>query len=206
MEFVAWAEAVLGSSWPARVFVRSRSTDMLQTSHTPQKMMPCDGTSSVATVHLSISQHQTVHANPSSVSWLPLRIVHILAFVQRVFLGKGVSFVTCQQCETRRGFTLPFWEGVGSVTLCRAVRVALAPQSLEDVLSKMKQLKSLAPSLLSSFPVDPWREEHALRLCCEPCQSCFDDAPPSLPMPSPRVAWIAQARPGSTSTLNGSFS
>ena len=38
-------------------------------------------------------------------------------------------------------------------------------------------------------------------LCCAPCQRGFDDAPPSLPMPSPRVAWIALTRPGSTSTL-----
>ena len=46
----------------AGFFVRSRSTDMLQASHRPQKMMPCSGTSLVATVDLSISQHQTVHA------------------------------------------------------------------------------------------------------------------------------------------------
>ena len=36
-------------------FFSSRSTDMLQASHKPQKMMPCSGTSSVATVYLSIS-------------------------------------------------------------------------------------------------------------------------------------------------------
>ena len=45
------------------------------------------------------------------MSGLPLGIAHFFAFVQRVFLGKGFSFVTCYQCETR-GFTLPFWEGV----------------------------------------------------------------------------------------------
>ena len=124
--------------------------------------------------------------NPSSISWLPLGIVHFFAFAQRGFLGKGFSFVTCQYCETRRGLPLPFWEGVGSVTRRTLENVAFAPQSLEHVLTKVKQLKRLAASLLSCFRVDPgtWREEHALRLCCEPCQSCFDDAPSSLPMPS----------------------
>ena len=123
--------------------------------------------------------------NPFWMSWLPLGIVHFLAFVQRVFLGKGLSFVTCKHCETRRRFPLSFWEGVGSGTLCRALRVELAPQSLKHVLRKMKQLEQPDPSLLSCFPVDPgtWRDEHALRLCCAPCQSCFDDASPSLPMP-----------------------
>ena len=99
------------------------------------------------------------------MNWLPLGIVHFFAFVQRVFLGKGVSFVNCQQCETR-GFPLPFWEGVGSVTRRTLENAACAPQSLEHVLRKVKQLEQPAPSLLSCFPVDPgtWRKEHALRL------------------------------------------
>ena len=133
------------------------------------------------------------------MSWLPLGIVHFLAFVERVFLGKGLSFVTCKHCETRRRFTLPFWEGVGSGTLYRAVRVELAPQSLKHVLRKMKQLEQPDLSLLSCFPVDPgtWPDEHALRLCCAPCQSCFDDASPSLPMPPPTscASWRLQKFP-----------
>ena len=64
MQFVAWADSVLRFSWPVQGFVKSRSTDMLQASHKPQQIMPCDGTSSVAIVDLSISQHQTVHAVP----------------------------------------------------------------------------------------------------------------------------------------------
>ena len=121
------------------------------------------------------------------MSWLPLGIVHFFAFAQRVFLGKGVSFVTCQECETRRGLPLPFWEGVGSVTRRTAVRVEVAPPSSEHALRKV-----------SSSP-GTWREEHALRLCCELCQSCFDDAPSSLPMPShelPGSHWrVLAARP-----------
>ena len=54
-QFVAWADSVLRFSLPVQGFVRSRSTDMLQASRRPQKMMPCSGTSVVATVYLSIS-------------------------------------------------------------------------------------------------------------------------------------------------------
>ena len=167
MQFVAWTSLFLGFSWPVLGFVRSRSTDMLQASHKPQIMMPCSGTSFVTTVDLSISQHQTVQQWPSnnlsSTSWLPLGIVHFFAFAQRVFLGKGVSFVTCQQCEIRRGFTLPFWEGAGSVRRRTSENAACAPESLEHVLRKVKQLEQPAPSLLSCFPVDPgtWWKEHA---------------------------------------------
>ena len=50
-----WATSVLRFSCPVQGFVRNRSTDMLQASRRPQKMMPCSGTSFVATVDLSIS-------------------------------------------------------------------------------------------------------------------------------------------------------
>ena len=53
------------------------------------------------------------------------------------------------------GFPLPFGEGVGSVTRRTLENAAFAPQSLEHVIRKVKQLKRLAPSLLSCFPVDP---------------------------------------------------
>ena len=42
-------------SWPVQVFFSSRSTDVLQTSHRPQKMMPCNETSLITTINLSIS-------------------------------------------------------------------------------------------------------------------------------------------------------
>ena len=75
-------------------FFRSRDTDMLLPSQLPQKMMPCHGTSSVATVHHSISSTNRFtrcpSVNPSSMSWLPLGIVRFFAFVHWVFLGKGV--------------------------------------------------------------------------------------------------------------------
>ena len=124
------------------------------------------------------------------MSWLPLRFVHFFAFVQRVFLGKGVSFVTCQHCETRPGFTLPFFGGCWLRHTSHSGTRRACSTVLEHVLRKVKQLEQPAPSLLSCFPVDhgTWRKEHALRLCCAPCQSCFDDAPPILPVPSPRVA------------------
>ena len=40
-----WASSVLRFGWPVVGFVSSRSTDMLQNSHRPQKMMPCSGIS-----------------------------------------------------------------------------------------------------------------------------------------------------------------
>ena len=100
------------------------------------------------------------------MSWLPLGIVHSFAFAQRVFLGKGVSFVTCQQCETRRGFPLPFWEGAGSVTRRTLENAACAPQSLEHVLRKVKQLKSIF-AFLFFLDQGTWLKEHSFRLCCE---------------------------------------
>ena len=63
--------------------------------------------------------------------------MHFFAFAQRVFLGKGFSFVTCQQCETRRGFPLPFWEGVGSVTRRTLENVVFAPPFSEHALRKV---------------------------------------------------------------------
>ena len=136
--------------------------------------------------------------NPFSMSWLPIGIVHYFAFIQRVLSPLSLGFPSSlASIGNRLGIPLPFWEGVGSVTLCRAVHVALAPPSSEHVLRKVKQLKKLAPSLWSCFPVDSgtWREEHALRLCCERCRT-------SKPA---NAIWIALARPGSTSTLQVSF-
>ena len=52
------------SAFAVQGFVHSWGADVLQARHTPQKMMPRNGTSLVASVHFSISQHQTVHAMP----------------------------------------------------------------------------------------------------------------------------------------------
>ena len=197
-----WASSFLRFSRPVEGFFSSRSTDMLQPSHRPQKMMPCGGTSlwPLCTSRFPSTKRFTRCAsdNPFWMSWLPLGLVRFFALVQRVFLGKRVSFVTCQQCETRRGFPLPFWEGFGSATRRTLENAAFAPQSLEHVLRKVKQLEQPDRSFLSCFPVDlgTWREEHALRLSCAPCQSCYDDAPPNLPMSSHEL-------PGSHSRVLG---
>ena len=158
VQFVAWADSVLGFSSPVRSFVRSRSTDMLQTSQLPQKMMPCHGTFSVATVHHSISQHKTVHAVPVWQSLLdelaPAWTCALPRFRPTNFLGQRGLHRHLTAMRNRRGFPLPFWEGVGSVTRRTLENAAFAPQSSEHALRKAKQLERLAPSLLSCVPVD----------------------------------------------------
>ena len=105
------------------------------------------------------------------MSLLPLGRVHFFAFVQTGLPGQRVLLRQ-----------LSFWEGAGSVTRRTLENAACAPESLEHVLRKVKQLKRPAPSLLSCFPVDlgTWREEHSLRLCCAPCQRGFDGHPNEL--------------------------
>ena len=120
------------------------------------------------------------------------------------FRPTGLPGQSVQQCETRRGFTLPFWEGAGSVRRRTSENAACAPESLEHVLRKVKQLKRLAPSLLSCFlwtrarggrntnfgcAVHPAREVSMMRLQACQCHpmNCLD-------------------RTGSTSTLRSSCS
>ena len=137
------------------------------------------------------------------MSWIPLGIVHFFAFVQTGLPGqKGLL----RHLPALRN---PSWVPAAILGGCwlrhtshigkRCVRSrvfgtrAQKSEATQETRSILVVLFSCGPRHVAGG--------HALRLCCAPCQTGFDDVPPSLPMPSPRVAWIALARPGSTSTL-----
>ena len=121
--------------------------------------------------------------------------MRFFALVQGVFLGKRGLLRHLPAKRNPREVHADILEGVGFVTRRTLEYATFAPPCSEHVLRKVKQLKRLA----ALCTTDTWRTEHALRLCCAPCQSCYDDAPPNLPMPThelPGSHWrVLGARP-----------
>ena len=143
------------------------------------------------------------------MSWLPLGIVHFFAFVQTGLPGQRDLLRHLPALRNSPWVPVAILGGCwlrhtlqsGTRRACSTVFRTRAQKS-----ETAQETRCIFAVLFSCGHRHVKRGTRALRLCCAPCQRGFDDAPPSLPTPSPRVAWIALARPWSTSTRQGSFS
>ena len=123
------------------------------------------------------------------MSWLPLGNVHFFAFSPNGSSWAKAS-PSSQHCETRRGFPLTFWDGVGSVTRPTAVRVEVALPSSEHALRKVNSSQERGGrNTRFGCAVNPARVVSMMRLQACQCHpmDCLD-------------------RTGSTSTLRSSCS